>query len=112
MELADSRISPSHSVWLFRGTFWLSAARGAAAVTVVDVSNQGNPLLLSSVKNGVGGFEGLGTPARIAFQGNTLWIADNSGGVTALDLSNPSAPILKCAIRNATAGFNHLSGAI
>ncbi len=83
-------------------------------VTLVNVSNPANPILLATIKQGQTGFEDFYWPNRLRFQGNLLWISSGALGsasvLRAVDVSSPAAPVLKTVLREGTGGFHPLGG--
>jgi hypothetical protein len=68
------------------------------------------PMVLSVVRDGVGGFTNMAGPSALAIQDNLLAVVtDDDEGVTVMDIANPRAPVLLSQLRNGDGGFNKLT---
>jgi hypothetical protein len=78
-----------------------------AGLHVVNGSVVFEPMVLSVVRDEVGGFTNMAGPSAVAIQGNLLAVVtSDDSGVTVMDIANPNAPVLLSQLRNGEGGFN------
>ena len=71
------------------------SAENANVLSLIDVSNPANPVSLSQITNGVGGYTGLNLPTGVIVSGaNAFVLGFSSSALTVIDISNPRAPHL------------------
>lgn len=70
-------------------------AENANTLNLIDVSNPANPVSLSQITNGAGGFTGLNLPTGVIVSGaNAFVLGFISSALTVIDISNPHTPHL------------------
>lgn len=81
------------------------------AVTLVDVTNDSVPVVVSSIKNGTGNFTRLDGPRAVALSGTLLAVAAYfDDAVTLADVSDPANPVWRSTLVDEVGGFNELAG--
>lgn len=70
----------------------------------------GNPIMLSQLKDGVGGFNNLGGTYGVALRGDIAIVAGSADNTVSLvSITNPSNPVLLAELKNGSGGWSNLS---
>ena len=81
-------------------------------VTLVDMADPANPVLMSEIENGTGVFTNLSGASGLAWSGANLAVAAYySSALTLLSATNPAIPVKLSELRNGVGGWNYLAGA-
>ena len=80
------------------------------AVTLVDITDPSNPIKLSELKDGVGGFNNLSSVYDVALSPNGLLAIAGAydHAVTLVSVTNPANPVLLAELINGTNGLDSL----
>ena len=94
----------------------LVAANGDDGVQIIDISNPAVPTVVSSVTDGVGGFDELAgafdvTTVTIGESVYALVAAITDDGVQIIDISNPAVPVAVSSVTDGVDTFDTLGGA-
>ncbi|MCP5539915.1 MAG: tail fiber domain-containing protein [Akkermansiaceae bacterium] len=82
------------------------------SLTLLDVSDPANPVKLSEIFDGAGGFNLLEGASGLAISGNLLAVASQGDhSLTLIDITDPAAPVLLSEVADGTGAFTELSGA-
>jgi hypothetical protein len=88
------------------------AAISDSAVTILDVSNPGDPTVIKQMVDADGTFDFLAGASNLALSGDLLFVAAQfDSAVTIADVSDPANPTFVGSMRDGVGGFNVLNGA-
>ena len=112
-ELAEARNITT--IQIGTSTYALVASVLDSGVQIIDISNPANPIAVSSVTDGVGGFNTLGGAfdiTAVAISGSTyaLVASEIDSGIQIIDITTPATPTVTSSITDGVGGFNELSG--
>ncbi len=104
------------TVKIGESTYALVASRDDNGVQIINISNPAAPRLVSSITDGVDGFDELGgafdiTTAKIGESTYALVAAQSDNGVQIIDITNSTNPTSVSSITDGVDGFNTLAGA-
>jgi choice-of-anchor B domain-containing protein len=88
--------SNSHSNWVTSDNSLLISARELSdgEVRIIDVSDPGNPTLLSTIDKTLLGIDAFSPHNPVLFDDKLLFVSWYQAGVQAIDISDPSSPAL------------------
>ena len=112
-ELAEARNITT--IQIGTSTYALVASVLDSGIQIIDISNPANPIAVSSVTDGVGGFNTLGGAfdiTAVAISGSTyaLVASEIDSGIQIIDITTPATPTVTSSITDGVGGFNELSG--
>ncbi|MDB4796806.1 SUMF1/EgtB/PvdO family nonheme iron enzyme, partial [bacterium] len=107
-----NRVESTGEMVMQDGILYFGAGGADDAITIADLSDPSNPVMLSEMSSSDGNLPVLDSPSRIILRDELLYVAwSGTGALTVIDVSNPSFPVELETVKDGQADYSSLAGA-